>query len=108
MAVVALSLLLAAMCCWEAQAIRQMNDAQNVHILAIGDSITEGAVPSLNTNHPYTRRLAQLLRRKFPGSRVSIHNSGMHSLTITHQTCAIARVIVVLFHDLYKWLTMMW
>ncbi|KAI8467522.1 MAG: hypothetical protein J3K34DRAFT_523682 [Monoraphidium minutum] len=30
-------------------------------VLAVGDSLTKGAVPSLSINHPYTQRLGQLL-----------------------------------------------
>jgi hypothetical protein len=30
-------------------------------VLAIGDSITQGSVPSKNLNHPYTIRLKEVL-----------------------------------------------
>lgn len=35
------------------------------HVLAIGDSLTRGSVPSLNTAHPYTLKLQELLKLKF-------------------------------------------
>jgi hypothetical protein len=34
-------------------------------VLAIGDSLTKGAVPSKQLNHPYSIRLQQLLNTKF-------------------------------------------
>jgi lysophospholipase L1-like esterase len=34
-------------------------------VLAIGDSLTKGAVPSKQLNHPYALRLQALLDRKF-------------------------------------------
>jgi hypothetical protein len=34
-------------------------------VLAIGDSLTKGAVPSKQLNHPYAIRLQQLLNTKF-------------------------------------------
>lgn len=34
-------------------------------VLAIGDSLTKGAVPSKQLNHPYSLRLQALLDRKF-------------------------------------------
>jgi hypothetical protein len=34
-------------------------------VLAIGDSLTKGAVPSKQLNHPYSLRLQTLLDRKF-------------------------------------------
>lgn len=33
-----------------------------VRVLAFGDSLTNGAVPSLNANHPYSLKLGELLR----------------------------------------------
>jgi lysophospholipase L1-like esterase len=38
-------------------------------VLALGDSLTNGAVPSLNANHPYALRLGELLRAEFGGNR---------------------------------------
>jgi lysophospholipase L1-like esterase len=37
-------------------------------VLALGDSLTRGAVPSQRSNHPYSLKLQQLLTIKF-GSR---------------------------------------
>lgn len=34
------------------------------NLLAAGDSITQGSVPSKNYNHPYTIKLKELLRKK--------------------------------------------
>jgi hypothetical protein len=50
----------------------------SLRVLAIGDSITEGSVPSKNTNHPYTDEMAVQLRRKMPGVRVTVDNKGAH------------------------------
>jgi len=36
-------------------------DANSFSVLAIGDSITQGSVPSKNLNHPYTIKLQQVL-----------------------------------------------
>lgn len=46
-----------------------------LQVLAVGDSLTNGAVPSLNANHPYTLRLAQLLQQA-TGRQVSTTTVG--------------------------------
>jgi hypothetical protein len=45
-------------------------------ILAIGDSITAGAVPSRNANHPYTIQLKNILQSKYPSLNIAIDNQG--------------------------------
>jgi hypothetical protein len=36
-------------------------------VLAAGDSITQGSVPSKNLNHPYTIKMEQLLEASLQG-----------------------------------------
>ena len=47
-----------------------------LRILAIGDSITQGSVPSKGANHPYTTKLQQLLQSKYSGMNVVVDNQG--------------------------------
>jgi lysophospholipase L1-like esterase len=47
-----------------------------VRVLAVGDSLTVGAVPSLRQAHPYTNRLAEMLRAELPGRNIEIRLAG--------------------------------
>jgi lysophospholipase L1-like esterase len=47
-----------------------------LRVLAIGDSITQGSVPSKNMNHPYTIQLQQQLQQAFPGRSIDVDNAG--------------------------------
>lgn len=46
-------------------------------MLAVGDSITEGVVPSKGVNHPYTIQLKSLLQQKLPCCTIAIDNGGV-------------------------------
>lgn len=47
------------------------------NVLAVGDSLTKGAVPSRNMDHPYTLRLQQLLQQRLAGQfDVRVHTAG--------------------------------
>lgn len=71
------AVLLALLCSsWAADAARLLRQDTDIRILAIGDSITEGSVPSKNTNHPYTIQLEQQLRKMRPNARITIDNEG--------------------------------
>jgi hypothetical protein len=48
-----------------------------LRILAIGDSITQGSVPSKGANHPYTIQLKNILQSKYSGMNIIIENQGM-------------------------------
>jgi hypothetical protein len=48
-----------------------------LRILAIGDSITQGSVPSKGANHPYTIQLKNILQSKYSGMNIVIENQGM-------------------------------
>jgi hypothetical protein len=73
----AAAVLLALLCSsWAADASRLLRQDNEIRILAIGDSITEGSVPSKNMNHPYTIQLEQYLRKLRPNARVMIDNEG--------------------------------
>ncbi|KAI8466501.1 MAG: serine carboxypeptidase-domain-containing protein [Monoraphidium minutum] len=54
---------------------RNMRDGK-LRVLAIGDSITQGAVPSANENHPYTIALEERLRADL-GRKVDVDNGGV-------------------------------
>lgn len=86
-AVHAVLLLLAVSCSSWADAARVLRQDDEIRILAIGDSITEGAVPSKSMNHPYTIQLEQYLRKLRPNTRVTIDNQG-ETLTATTATTA--------------------
>lgn len=47
-----------------------------LRILAIGDSITQGSVPSKGANHPYTIKLQQILQSRYPSMNIVIDNQG--------------------------------
>lgn len=47
-----------------------------LRILAIGDSITQGSVPSKGANHPYTIQLKNILQSKYSGMNIVIENQG--------------------------------
>jgi lysophospholipase L1-like esterase len=49
--------------------------ASKATVLAFGDSLTNGAVPSLQRNHPYTLKLGQLLQAEL-GRPVDIKTVG--------------------------------
>eukprot|EP00877_Chromochloris_zofingiensis_P003696 jgi/Chrzof1/13327/Cz07g29010.t1 len=52
--------------------------AAEFNILSLGDSITAGAVPSANSNHPYTMQLQKALQDKLGGKySVGITNAGV-------------------------------
>lgn len=71
-------LLLGCSCLATVQArVQQMGE---IRILAVGDSITQGSVPSKGANHPYTIKLKELLQSKYPGMNVVIDNDGMCSI----------------------------
>ncbi|KAF8059432.1 hypothetical protein HT031_005237 [Scenedesmus sp. PABB004] len=70
-----LALALLAACAACASAARMQRD--QLRILSLGDSITEGSVPSKNLNHPYTLELEKQLRRRLPSTRVFIDNEGV-------------------------------
>jgi hypothetical protein len=73
----AAAVLLALLCSsWAAEAARLLRQENEIRILAIGDSITEGSVPSKNMNHPYTIELEQQLRKLRPNARIVIDNEG--------------------------------
>jgi hypothetical protein len=65
---------------WAADAARLLRQDNDIRILAIGDSITEGAVPSKNLNHPYTIQLEQHLRKMRPNARITVDNEGRKDL----------------------------
>ncbi|WIA15985.1 hypothetical protein OEZ85_012724 [Tetradesmus obliquus] len=72
------AVLLALLCSsWAVDAARLLRQDTDIRILAIGDSITEGSVPSKNTNHPYTIQLEQQLRKLRPNARITIDNEGV-------------------------------
>lgn len=72
-------LLLGCSCLATVQArVQQMGE---IRILAVGDSITQGSVPSKGANHPYTIKLKEILQSKYPGMNVVIDNDGMCSMT---------------------------
>jgi hypothetical protein len=74
------AVLLALLCSsWAVDAARLLRQDTDVRILAIGDSITEGSVPSKNLNHPYTIQLEQQLRKLRPNARITIDNEGEDS-----------------------------
>eukprot|EP00882_Tetradesmus_deserticola_P003561 GHRQ01003769.1.p1 GENE.GHRQ01003769.1~~GHRQ01003769.1.p1 ORF type:complete len:259 (+),score=73.90 GHRQ01003769.1:351-1127(+) len=74
----AAALLLTLLCSsWAADAARPMQKDVEIRILAIGDSITEGVVPSKNIKHPYTIQLKQHLRKLRPNARITIKNQGI-------------------------------
>jgi hypothetical protein len=50
--------------------------AAPVRVLALGDSLTNGAVPSLNMNSPYTAKLGQLMQSELSGRKVEIKTVG--------------------------------
>lgn len=56
---------------------RVLSQSGELKILAIGDSITQGSVPSKGANHPYTIQLKNLLQSKYPGMNIAIDNQGM-------------------------------
>jgi len=49
-----------------------------LRILAVGDSITQGSVPSKGANHPYTIQLKNILQSKYSGMNIVIDNQGAH------------------------------
>lgn len=59
----------------------QVAAAQNgkcyFRLLAVGDSRTEGVVPSKGLNHPYTGELVRLLKQKLPCCTVTVDNAGV-------------------------------
>jgi lysophospholipase L1-like esterase len=70
-----LAALLAGSSCLSAVQARA-TQLSEVRVLAIGDSITEGSVPSRGANHPYTNQLRVLLQQKYPGANIVIDNKG--------------------------------
>lgn len=59
---------------------RVLSQSGELKILAIGDSITQGSVPSKGSNHPYTIQLKNLLQSKYPGMNIVIDNQGRDGL----------------------------
>lgn len=57
----------------------RVNQMSELKILAIGDSITQGSVPSKGANHPYTIQLKNILQSKYPGMNIVIDNQGGYS-----------------------------
>jgi hypothetical protein len=49
-------------------------DDGTVRVLAVGDSITQGSVPSKNLNHPYTIELQKELQQAFPSKKIDVDN----------------------------------
>ncbi|KAF8059433.1 Sh3yl1 [Scenedesmus sp. PABB004] len=47
------------------------------NVLAAGDSITQGSVPSKMTNHPYAWKVEELLKANLATSRVSVVDAGL-------------------------------
>lgn len=74
-AVLLLSAFLMGSCLSSVQAARALLGG-DIRILAIGDSITEGSVPSKGYNHPYTNQLKSLLQQRYPGTNIIIDNKG--------------------------------
>lgn len=62
---------------WAAPGLAGRAQLGELKILAIGDSITEGSVPSRGFNHPYTIQLQNILRSKFPSTNIVIDNQGV-------------------------------
>jgi hypothetical protein len=56
----------------------RVNQMGELKILAIGDSITQGSVPSKGANHPYTIQLQNILQSKYPGMNIVIDNQGIY------------------------------
>lgn len=56
------------------------NKNSSFHVLAAGDSITQGSVPSRNLNYPYTIKLEELLRRKL-GPKTRAMDAGVYYAT---------------------------
>ncbi|GBF89342.1 hypothetical protein Rsub_02219 [Raphidocelis subcapitata] len=50
---------------------------KSIRLLALGDSITMGSVPSANQNHPYTIELERRLREKLGTGKVTVTNAGV-------------------------------
>lgn len=63
----------------------RVNQMGELKILAIGDSITQGSVPSKGANHPYTIQLKNILQSKYPGMNIVIDNQGMERLSVVLQ-----------------------
>lgn len=79
---------------WAADAARMrlLQQRDQVRILALGDSITEGAVPSKNYNHPYTLELERQLRKAWPNTRIQIDNEGELTLGLPlHPCCGVVQ-----------------
>lgn len=95
-------LLLGCSCLATVQArVQQMGE---IRILAVGDSITQGSVPSKGANHPYTIKLKEILQSKYPGMNVVIDNDGMCSIdkatgALLHNQPAQAALFCVLSHQ---------
>lgn len=62
--------------CLTSSAHARVAQMSELRILAIGDSITQGSVPSKGANHPYTIQLKNLLQSKYPGYNIVIDNKG--------------------------------
>jgi hypothetical protein len=58
-------------------------------VLAAGDSITQGSVPSKNLNHPYTIKMEQLLEASLQGD-VRAVDAGGCVITTVRRTVIIA------------------
>jgi hypothetical protein len=52
------------------------------HVLAAGDSITQGSVPSRGFNYPYTIKLEELLRKKLGPRTRAIDAGGCTAATV--------------------------
>lgn len=59
------------------------------NVLAIGDSLTRGSIPSLNSEHPYSLKLEELLKQKFTNMAVpKVTTQGVwHADNNVHSAC---------------------
>lgn len=60
------------------------------HVLAAGDSITQGSVPSRGFNYPYTIKLEELLRKKLGPRTRAIDAGGLAAAAAAMATATAA------------------